>query len=248
MWKNKNLVILFLVSTLFYVAVNLPFEFGLIFFDMKSFQPASSLPVVLGLFFGPAGVLGVGLGEFFVEIFAGLSFLAPFIIMGKMLMALLAYRLWDKLLIKNDINLRIPKSDKRLFVYNLAVLILITSMAKSLVIGWGYLLVKSDIFYKSVLSIFANDIIGGLLLSVFALFIFLNRFRKWDMIWSDLMNPGDVKNDSKFGVTIILSSILIFFFISIAFSYFGFDNVPIICGGLSIIGIFTGLFWKRNIS
>ncbi len=247
MWKHKSMIMLFFISMLFYIAIHLPFEFDLIAVDLKSFQLASAIPVVLGLFFGPAGVLGVGIGSFFIAIYGGLSFITPFIMLGNMLMALLVYKLWDKLLIKTGFNTVLPKHEKKLIVYNLVLLVIISSMAKSLVIGWGYLLIDSEVFYTGAISLFINDVLGGLLLSIFAIFIFLKKARKWEMIWSDLMKPIHLQDDSIIGTMIILYSIFISFVLSIVFSYFGNDMVATYCGALALLGIFIGLLWKKKL-
>lgn len=248
MWKYKSMVMLFLISILLYVVVHLPFESGLIVFDMRSFQPVSAIPVVIGLFFGPAGVLGVGIGSFLIDLYRGLTFLTPFIMLGNMFMALLAYRLWDRLLIQSDFDLVIPKSGKRFIVINLLLLAIITAMAKSLIIGWGYALTSTEVFYAKVAPLFINDAISGLLLSIFFIFVFLKRLRKWEMIWSDLMKTGDVLADSKLGTKITLYSIPDFFLISLIFSYFGFNIVVIVCGALALLTMLTGLFWESKVA
>ncbi len=244
MWKYKSMFMLLLISILFYAAVHLPFEFGLIVFDIKSFQPVNAIPVIIGLFFGPAGVLGVGIGSFFVSIYGGLSVITPFIMLGNMLMALLAFRMWDKLLLKSDLDLVIPKSGKKIVIVNLLLIVIISSMVKSLVIGCGYILTSSEVFYRRAIPLFINDTIGGFLLSVFFIFIFLKRFRMWEMIWSDLMKPGDMQVDSRIGANVAIYSILVFFLISLFLSYFGLNIFVIISGTLAILGIFTGLLWK----
>lgn len=247
MWKYRSMLMLFLFAAVLYVAVNIPFESGLIVFDMKAFQPVSPLPVLLGLFFGPAGVLGAGAGAFIVALYGGLSWMTPFLMFGNMLMALLSYRLWDKLFVKYDAELVIPKSGKRIFVINLFLVIIVSAMAKAFVVSWGNVLFLNDVFYRHAVPLFINDALGGLLLSVVFIFLFLERLRSWDMIWSDLMKFGDMGVESRLGAWISLVSILFCFLISVIASFFGNGILVVVSGSLGFIGIIFGLFWKSRV-
>ena len=248
MWKYRSMFILFIFSALLYLIILLPFESGFITFDLKDFQPLTALPVVLGLFFGPAGVLGAGTGAFFVSLYGGLSMMTIFMIIGNMLMALLSYRLWDKLFVQNDSLLMIPKSNKRIFVINLFLVVVISAMGKAFVLGLGDVILNEEVFYSKGISIFINDALGGLLLSIISILVFLNRLRIWEMIWSDLMRPGDMGIESIFGAWLSLLSILLFFLLSLVASLFNNNILVVIFGVLGLFGIIIGLFWKGKVA
>ncbi len=248
MWKYKSMIMLFIFSILLYLIVLLPFESGFISFDMKDFQPLTALPLVLGLFFGPAGVLGAGVGAFFVALYGGLSLITIFVIAGNMLMALLSYRLWDKFFVQTDSELMIPKSDKKIFIINLFLVIVISAMAKAFIIGLGNVLFTDVVFYTKVISIFINDTLGGILLCSIGILLFLNRLRLWEMIWSDLMRPGDMDVESIFGAWVSLVSILIFFLLSLIASLFNNTMLIVVFGFLGLVGIIIGLFWKGKVA
>lgn len=248
MWKYRSMVMLFIFSILLYLVLLLPFESGFISFDMKDFQLLASLPVILGLFFGPAGVLGVGVGTFFVDLYGGLSLMTIFMIFGNMLMALLSYRLWDKFFVQADSELMIPKNDKRNFIINLFLVVAVSAMSKAFIVGLGYVILSDGIFYTKGISVFINDVLGGLLLSSLGILLFLKRLRIWEMIWSDLMHPGDMGVESIFGAWISLVSILLFFLLSLIFSLFNTNIVVIVFGILGFLGIITGLFWKGKVA
>lgn len=248
MWKYRSMFMLFVFSALLYLIILLPFESGFISFDLKDFQPLTALPVVLGLFFGPAGVLGAGAGAFFVDLYGGLSMMTIFMIIGNMLMALLSYRLWDKLFVQNDSLLMIPKSNKRIFVINLFLVVVISAMGKAFVLGLGDVILNDGVFYSKGISIFINDALGGLLLSIIFILVFLNRLRIWEMIWSDLMCPGDMGIESIFGAWLSLLSILFFFLLSLVASLFNNNILVVIFGVLGLIGILIGLFWNGKVA
>ncbi len=248
MWKYKSMIMLFVFSVLLYLIVLLPFESGFISFDMKDFQPLAALPVVLGLFFGPAGVIGVGVGAFFVDLYGGLSLMTIFMIFGNMLMALLSYRLWDKFFVQNDSELMLPKSDKKIFLINLFLVVVVSAMAKAFIVGLGDIILNDGVFYSKGISVFINDALGGLLLSIIGILIFLKRLRNWEMIWSDLMRPGDMGVESIFGAWVSLLSILLFFLFSLTASIFNNNILVVIFGILGLLGIITGLFWKGRIA
>lgn len=244
MWKYRSMLMLFVFSALLYLIILLPFESGYISFDLKDFQPLAALPVVLGLFFGPAGVLGVGVGAFFVDLYSGLSLMTIFMIMGNMLMALLPYRLWDKLFVLNDSLLMIPKSNKRNFVINLFLVVVVAAMVKAFILGLGDVILNNEVFYSKGISIFINNGLGGLLLSIISILIFLNRLRTWEMIWSDLMRPVDRGIESIIGAWLSLLSIFFFFFLSLVASLFNNNLLVVIFGILGLVGIILGLSWK----
>lgn len=248
MWKYRSMFMLFIFSALLYLILLLPFESGFISFDMKDFQPLAALPVVLGLFFGPAGVLGVGVGVFFVGLYGGLSWMTIFMIAGNMLMALMSYRLWDKLFVQNDSLLMIPKNNKKVFIINLFLVVIVSAMSKAFILGLGEVILSDEVFYSKGISIFINDTLGGLLLSIISIFVFLNRLRIWEMIWSDLMRPGDMGVESIIGAWISLVSILLFFLLSLIASLFNSSILVVIFGTLGLIGIFIGLFWKGRVA
>lgn len=248
MWKYRSMVMLFFFSALLHIIVLLPFESGFISFDLKDFQPLTSLPVVLGLFFGPAGVLGTGVGSLLVDLYGGLSYMTFFMILGNMLMALLSYRLWDKLFVQNDSILLIPKGNKRNFVINLFLVVVISAMARAFIIGLGEVISRDEVFYSKGISIFINDALGGLLISIISILVFLGRLRIWEMIWSDLMRPGDMGMESFFGAWLSILSVLLFFLLSLTASIFSNNILVVIFGILGITGAITGMLWKGKVA
>lgn len=248
MWKYRKLALLCLFSALLYVAVVLPFEAGFFVFDLKAFQPLSALPLVFGLFFGPAGVIGAGLGTFFIEVYKGLSYLSPFFIAGNVILALLPYRLWDKLYVQQNADVVIPKSGKRIVLINLFLVVIVSAMSKGLIVGWGYTILHKSSFVVEALQLFINDTFGGLLLGIILMLLFLKRLRKWDMLWSEIMLPSDVGGESMLGAWIIVSAVLITFISSLIGSYWDINLLVLISGGLGILGILAGLFWKGKVA
>lgn len=242
------MLMLFLFSTLIYLIILLPLETGYISFDIKDFQPLAALPVVLGLFFGPAGVLGAGLGSFLVDLYSGLSLMTIFTTIGNMLMGLLPYRLWDKLFVLNDSMLIIPKVNKRNFFINLFLVVVASAMVKAFILGLGAVILNDEVFYSKVISIFINNALGGLLLSIISILIFLRRLRIWEMIWSDLMNSGDMGTESIFGAWLCLLSIVLFFSLSLLASLFNYNILVVIFGILGLSGIIAGMLWKGKVA
>src|SRR5699024_5166756 len=63
MWKYNNMVVLVALSAAMYAAVLIPFQSVPIIPGHTSLRIANVLPVALGLFFGPAGAWGAGIGN-----------------------------------------------------------------------------------------------------------------------------------------------------------------------------------------
>lgn len=232
------MLMLLFFSAVIYVIFNLPFESGMIVFDLKDFQPVSALPVILGLFFGPAGVLGTGLGNLAVDLYDGLSLMTPFLLAGNMLMALLSYKLWDKFFLQQDSEIEIPKRDKRGFVINLAITVLAASMAKALIAGTG----SASLFYKKGLAIFINDSIGGFIIALVIIFVFLKRLKKWEMLWTEIMSEQDIGTISLKGAYLLMGSVILLFATALAGSYLGSGLTVFISGFAGLLMITTGIF------
>ncbi len=69
MWKNTKMVVLVALSAGLYAAILIPFKGFVLIPGITEFRPASALPVVLGLLFGPAGAWGSAIGNLIGDFF-----------------------------------------------------------------------------------------------------------------------------------------------------------------------------------
>jgi energy-coupling factor transport system substrate-specific component len=63
MWKETKMVVLVALCAGLYAALLIPFKALALIPDITEIRPASVLPVVFGLLFGPAGAWGVTIGN-----------------------------------------------------------------------------------------------------------------------------------------------------------------------------------------
>jgi len=96
MWREPRMVVLTAVCAAVYAAALLPFKFLVVFPGLAEVRPASALPVVFSLLFGPAGAWGAAFGNVVGDMLGGMfgpgsifGFLANFAY------GYLPYKLWE---------------------------------------------------------------------------------------------------------------------------------------------------------
>lgn len=98
MWRYRRMVLLTVVVTLTYGFLLVPFKGLTIIPGFTSVRPASALPVVCGLLFGPAGAWGAALGNVIGDVLGGtVNPASPFGFAGNLLFGMVGYKLWGGL-------------------------------------------------------------------------------------------------------------------------------------------------------
>jgi len=211
MWKNTKMVVLVALSAGLYAALLIPFKGFVLIPGITEFRPASALPVVLGLLFGPAGAWGAAIGNLIGDFFGslGLGSIAGFV--GNFMFAYIPYKLWINLGFseagKYDPDL---KSGKKIGGYVLAAIIAAAGCA--LPIAW-YLDWVGMVPFAALGSIITlNNSIPSIILGIPILLILYPRIVKWDLLWTDIMDEEDIPVGgplSKIGAIVMLLSVIV---------------------------------------
>ena len=136
MWKQTKMVVLVALCAGLYAAVLIPFKGFVLIPGITEFRPASALPVVLGLLFGPAGAWGAAIGNLIGDFFGSLGVGSIFGFIGNFMFAYVPYKLWNNLgIVKADDNEPNLKSGRKVFAYIISALG--GALACALIIGWG---------------------------------------------------------------------------------------------------------------
>lgn len=258
MWKNTKMVVLVALSAGLYAAILIPFKGFVLIPGITEFRPASALPVVLGLLFGPAGAWGSAIGNLIGDFFGSLGVGSFFGFFGNFMFAYVPYKLWQNLGIASSDDLE-PKlnSSRKVFAYIISAIS--GALACALIIGWGLDMLNMVPFAALGAIISLNNSIPSIVLGIPLLMILYPRIKKWDLLWTDIMFEEDlpvVNAKSRMGAIIMVVSIFAGFFggliaaVGVGQALFtsGFDagnagtaSVGLITGISSLIAILSGL-------
>lgn len=211
MWKQTKMVVLVALCAGLYAAVLIPFKGFVLIPGITEFRPASALPIVLGLLFGPAGAWGAAIGNLIGDFFGSLGVGSIFGFIGNFMFAYVPYKLWSNLGIvkKDDIEPNL-KSGRKIFAYIVSAIS--GAMACALVIAWGLDLLNMVPFAALGTIITLNNAIPSIILGIPLLIVLYPRIKKWDLLWSDIMPKEDLPKTGKvarLGAIIMVLSIVV---------------------------------------
>lgn len=256
MWKYTKMVVLVALSAGIYAAVLIPFKGFVIIPGITEFRPASALPVVLGLLFGPAGAWGAAIGNLIGDFFGSLGIGSLFGFVGNFMFAYIPYKIWTNLVVAKDENKEPEvKGGKKIFGYILAAIL--GSAACALIIGWGLELLGMVPFAALGSIITLNNSIPSIVLGLPLIMVLYPRIKKWDLLWTDILNEEDLPPTgarAKIGATIAVVSILFGMIVGLGTAFgmgqaaFSFESAAgnmgvIITAGIGSIGIIVSMLF-----
>lgn len=211
MWKNTKMVVLVALSAGLYAALLIPFKGFVLIPGITEFRPASALPVVLGLLFGPAGAWGSAIGNLIGDFFGslGLGSIAGFV--GNFMFGYIPYKLWINFGFaaegKYEPDL---KSGKKVVGYVLGAIIAAAGCA--LPIAW-YLDFVGMVPFAALGSIITlNNSIPSIILGIPIMLILYPRIVKWELLWTDIMDEEDIPVAgplSRIGAIVMVVSVVV---------------------------------------
>ena len=190
MWKYTKMVVLAALTAAVYAAILIPFKGFPIIPGFTEVRPATAIPVVFGLLFGPAAAWGSGIGNLIGDFFGTLSLGSIFGFWGNFFLAFVGYKLWGHmgpLSSKKEPNIQ---SSRQLFEY-LLVIILACSVC-AMIVAWGLEVLKMLPFAVLGGIIAVNNFIVALVLGPLLLLILYPRAEKWDLLWTEIMEEKDI--------------------------------------------------------
>jgi energy-coupling factor transport system substrate-specific component len=177
---------------------------------ITEFRPASALPVVMGLLFGPAGAWGSAIGNLIGDFFGSLGIGSLFGFVGNFMFAYVPYKLWINFG-KSSEGIGEPdlKSGKKILAY--VVVSILGAAACALPIAWGLDLLGMVPFAALGSIITLNNSIPSILLGIPIMLILYPRIKKWDLLWTDIMDEDEIPvagRLSRIGATVMTVSVL----------------------------------------
>ncbi|MFZ5451143.1 MAG: QueT transporter family protein [Thermodesulfobacteriota bacterium] len=181
MWHYSTMVVLTVLTAGIFAAILIPFKGIPLIPGLTELRPANVIPVVFGLLFGPAGAWGAALGNLIGDFFGTLGAGSFFGFWGNFLAAYLPYKMWG--------NRPLGPIKGRLPYFVLAVLL--GAMGCALVIGFGVEALKLLPFSVIAAAVFINNAAITLILGPFLLALLAPRVSRWDLSWTEIMDPED---------------------------------------------------------
>ncbi len=210
MWKKTKMVVLVALSAGLYAALLIPFKGFVLIPGITEFRPASALPVVLGLLFGPAGAWGSAIGNLIGDFFGSLGIGSTFGFVGNFFFAYVPYKLWINLglLSKDDMEPNL-KSGRKILAY--VVVSIMGAAACALPIAWGLEVLGMVPFAALGSIITLNNSIPAIVLGIPVMLILYPRIKKWDLLWTEIMDEEDIPvpgKASRLGAAVMVISTL----------------------------------------
>ncbi|KZX10306.1 SpoIIE family protein phosphatase [Methanobrevibacter curvatus] len=169
--ENKRKMTVFIICSLLFIVVAVPFRYFFPIFTISEMRPASALPPVFGMMFGFWGALGAAFGNLISDIIAGyplsiliVGFLAQF------LFGYIAYKLWYGISLNGKFTF--PRLDSVNNLLKFIIVIIITSVTMTWLICFiiGSLGFSDFSSLTSLILLFNNFnfsmIIGAIIISI----------------------------------------------------------------------------------
>ncbi len=206
MWGNTRMIILTALSAAIYAAFLIAFKGGLVLVPgITEVRPANVFPPVFGLLFGPAGAWGSAIGNLIGDIFGGTMGIGSiFGFFGNFFLGFVPYKMWGAtfgLVPKDDMSQNV-NGWKKILAFEIVALT--ASAACAIIIAW-YLDLAGIVPYAFLsITITVNNFAAAVVLGPILVALFYPRVKRWNLIWTDIMDKEDVAK----GFSINLGSIL----------------------------------------
>ena len=190
MWRHTKMVVLVALTAGVYAAILVPLKAIPLIPGITEIRPANVIPVVFSLLFGPAAAWGAAFGNLIGDFFGTLGLGSIFGFVGNFFYGLVAYKLWGKMGPLSSHQPLDSRSGRSVLEYLL--LALLASAVCAAFIAWGLELVGLVPFGVVGPIITLNNFLAAAVLGPFLLWLLYPRAKRWDILWTEIMEPGEI--------------------------------------------------------
>ena len=190
MWRHTKMVVLVALTAGVYAAILVPLKGIPLIPGVTEIRPANVIPVVFSLLFGPAAAWGAAFGNLIGDFFGTLGLGSIFGFVGNFFYGLVAYKLWGKMGPLSSHQPLDSRSGRSVLEYLL--LAFLASAVCAAFIAWGLELVGIVPFGVVGPIIFLNNFLAAAVLGPFLLWLLYPRAKRWDILWTEIMEPGEI--------------------------------------------------------
>jgi len=177
-FKDTRKIVIVAVTAAIYAGMLIPFKPIQIIPGLTELRPASVIPVLFGVLFGPAAAWGSAIGNLIADFFGMLTLASIFGFIGNFFFSYVAYKLWN-VLVKTEI---IPDA-KQIGIFIFISIISSFVCAAIVAIGVGILKLAPAIAIFLVVFI-NNSIMSSVLGSILLKFLY-KRIEKMGLIFKE---------------------------------------------------------------
>ena len=190
MWRHTKMVVLVALTAGVYAAILVPLKGIPLIPGVTEIRPANVIPVVFSLLFGPAAAWGAAFGNLIGDFFGTLGLGSIFGFVGNFFYGLVAYKLWGKMGPLSSHQPLDSRSGRSVLEYLL--LAFLASAVCAAFIAWGLELVGLVPFGVVGPIILLNNFLAAAVLGPFLLWLLYPRAKRWDILWTEIMEPGEI--------------------------------------------------------
>jgi energy-coupling factor transport system substrate-specific component len=190
MWRHTKMVVLVALTAAVYAAILIPLKGIPLIPGITEIRPANVVPVVFSLLFGPAAAWGAAFGNLIGDFFGTLGLGSIFGFIGNFAYGLVPYKLWGKM---GPLSSKQPldsRSGRALAEFLLVAFL--ASAACAALISWGVDLLGLVPFGFLGPVITLNNFIAAALLGPFLLWLLFPRAKRWDILWTEILDPAEL--------------------------------------------------------
>jgi len=190
MWRHTKMVVLVALTAAVYAAILIPLKGIPLIPGITELRPANVVPVVFSILFGPAAAWGSAFGNLIGDFFGTLGLGSIFGFVGNFFYGLVAYKLCGKLGPLSGKGALEARTGRQIVEYLL--LAFLASAACAAIIAWGVDLFGLVPFGVLGPVITLNNFLAAALLGPFLLRLLYPRAARWNILWTEIMEPDEI--------------------------------------------------------
>jgi energy-coupling factor transport system substrate-specific component len=186
MWRHTKMVVLVALTGATYVAILLPFKIATIVPGFTEIRPASGIPIVCGLLFGPAAAWGSAFGNLVGDIYGGTfgpGSVPGFV--GNFIFAYIPYRMWRVLRGSR------PADGSARDLPWLALCAAGGGVGCAVLIAFGVAAMQLVPYPVLSIAISLNNAVIGTIVAAILLPMLYPLARSFGLLYEDILDPGD---------------------------------------------------------
>ncbi|HRU38497.1 MAG TPA: QueT transporter family protein [Candidatus Goldiibacteriota bacterium] len=177
-WANTRQIVIVAVTAAVYAGTLIPFKPIQIIPGLTELRPASVIPVLFGIMFGPAAAWGSAIGNLIADFFGMLTPASAFGFAGNFIYSYAAFAVW-KLLVKGEVVMNLKQS---------AVFVLAAftgALLCGLTVGLGVWVFKLAPFAVVFTVVLANNTVMASVLGLILMKLLYKRVEKTGLMYGD---------------------------------------------------------------
>lgn len=204
MWRNTRMVVLTAVVAAVYAAILIPFKIAIpLVPGFTEVRPASVIPIVCSLMFGPAAAWGAAFGNLIGDFFGTLSLGSIFGFFGNFLYGLIPYKLWQ-VLTRSESTFDSGFKNIAALSGRYFLVVLISCIACGIFIGWGLHLLGLLPFSILGNIIVINNFIAAIVLGPILLPGLHRIVKPLGLIYTDVMEEKEASRYAIIGGVLVI--------------------------------------------